>query len=304
MWRLTGFNLNSGIKTVVSHRVQLSSFRLCRGSVDKNQIVCERNVASLQNDAACASTATLHSVTPSSHWPHLSHLAGVMLFYYVVHVILASVSDCVHLVVIPLLLLCPVLRVFLIISDSVVLRTDRLCTGCFILKIDWIHSASVPSGFLSGFICSVQLDADAARFCREETYSLWAVRSPSAATPDLLKLSWIFTVCLPECRWLVFRGVGDGMCVIQPPSLALQTFSNLNLNCILPCLGYCMLQMCFAGSKLLYLVMNPNIRQVKMMTAWDKKLNATMVIKLYEGCERLSRMTQKYIQPENSIFDL
>ena len=85
MWRLTGFNLNSGIKTVVSHRVQLSSFRLCRGSVDKNQIVCERNVASLQNDAACASTATLHSVTPSSHWPHLSHLAGVMLFYYVVN---------------------------------------------------------------------------------------------------------------------------------------------------------------------------------------------------------------------------
>lgn len=51
-------------KNIGSHRVQLGSFRLCRGSVDKNQIVRERNVASLQSDAACASTATLGSVTP------------------------------------------------------------------------------------------------------------------------------------------------------------------------------------------------------------------------------------------------
>ena len=188
-------------KNVDSHRVLLGSFRLRQGSVDKNQIVRERNVASLQNDAACASTATLGSVTPWSHWPHPFYLAC-----QIASIMSLSLASTVS-----------VLRVFLIISDSVVLRTDRLCTGCCILKIDWIHSASVPSGFLSGFICSVQLDADVARFCRKKTYSLWAFRSPSATASDLLKLSWIFTVRLPEWRWLAFGGIRDGVFFIHPP---------------------------------------------------------------------------------------
>lgn len=58
---------------------------------------------------------------------------------------------------------CEYLTEVLCIPDFLsVLRSEtrsRVCTGCFIVKMDWNLYAGHVCDFLSGSICSVQLDA-------------------------------------------------------------------------------------------------------------------------------------------------